>query len=268
MLRKTFIALAAASFLLGTIPLLAQPPQDQRGTQMQTRPQREGGERLGTGTMRGQRRIAPGQERPGVGIVTEEDIKSVALAKDESEKKILDVLADMDKNQRRGNMNVPTDDGRLLRMLTETTNAKNVIEIGTSNGYSGIWFAMALRKTEGKLTTYEIDEGRAKLARENFKRADVEKYITLVMGDAHENVLKLDDTPIDIIFLDADKDGYIDYLEKLFPKIRPGGLIIAHNMNTRQADPKFLKAIKEDKRLDTLFVYTEGSGVAVMLKKR
>ena len=72
------------------------------------------------------------------------DITSEPLAKDAAEKKILAVLDDMDKNQRRGMMNVPKPDGRLLRLLVETTNAKQVVEIGTSNGYSGIWMALAL----------------------------------------------------------------------------------------------------------------------------
>jgi len=139
--------------------------------------------------------------------------KSTAQPKDDAEKKILDVLGDLHENQRRGMMNVPVDDGRLLRMLTETIGAKHVVEIGTSNGYSGIWFMLALRTTGGKLTTYEIDEGRAKLARENFKRAGVEHLVTLVMGDAHKEIVKLKE-PIDILFLDADKTGYIDYLDK------------------------------------------------------
>lgn len=188
-------------------------------------------------------------------------------AKDEAEQKILDVLADLNENQRRGNMNVPEKDGRLLRLLTETVGAKHVVEIGTSNGYSGIWFCLALRKTGGKLTTYEIDADRAALARENFKRAGVAKYITLIEGDAHEEVKKLEGS-IDILFLDADKKGYIDYLEKLLPNVRPGGLILGHNMNRRQADPRFVKAITTNPDLETLFMHMQGTGIAVTLKKR
>ena len=188
-------------------------------------------------------------------------------AKDAAEKKILDVLADLDQNQRRGNMNVPVEDGRLLRLLTESTNAKHVVEIGTSNGYSAIWFCLALHTTDGKLTTFEIDEGRAALARENFKRADVEGMVTLVMGDAHEMVKQIKE-PIDILFLDADKAGYVDYLNKLLPKIKPGGLIIAHNMNQRQADPRFVEAIGTNKELETLYVHMDRAGVSITMKKR
>jgi len=189
------------------------------------------------------------------------------LAKDDGEKKIIDVLQDMLENQRRGMMNVPPEDGRLLRVLTETIGAKHVVEIGTSNGYSGIWLCLALRTTEGKLTTHEIDEGRAAPARENFKRAGVDDIVTLVMGDAHETVTNIKE-PIDLLFLDADKTGYIDYLSKLLPVVRPGGLIVAHNMNTRQADPDYVEAITTNPDLETIFLHMDAAGVGVTMKKR
>lgn len=196
------------------------------------------------------------------------EVKTELQAKDESEKKILGVLADLDKNQRRGMMNVPVQDGRLLRLLAESTGARHVVEVGTSNGYSGIWFCLALRKTGGKLTTHEIDEGRAKLARENFKRAGVAEMVTLVFGDAHENVTKIKD-PIDLVFLDADKAGYVDYLKKLLPLVKPGGLIVAHNVRGQSGSMKpFLDAINTDKNLETLYLHMYGTGVSVSMKKR
>jgi predicted O-methyltransferase YrrM len=164
-------------------------------------------------------------------------------------------------------MNVPPEDGRLLRLLAEAVGARHVVEVGTSNGYSGIWFCLALRTTGGKLTTYEIDQRRAALARENFKRAGVDGMVTLIEGNAHEEVPKLKE-PIDVIFLDADKEGYIDYLQKLLPLLRPGGLVLAHNMTTRQADPRYVKAITTNPDLETLFLHMDRSGVGVTLKKR
>ncbi|MFH1265784.1 MAG: hypothetical protein ABIK89_08645, partial [Planctomycetota bacterium] len=74
--------------------------------------------------------------------------------------------------------------------------------------------------------------------------------------------------PIDILFLDADKEGYIDYLEKLVPLIRPGGLIIAHNMSPRMADKPYLDAITKDPNLETSFLLMERAGIGVTLKKR
>jgi caffeoyl-CoA O-methyltransferase len=164
-------------------------------------------------------------------------------------------------------MNVPMEDGRLLRLLAEMSNAKHVVEIGTSNGYSGLWLLLGLRTTGGKLTTYEIDSYRASLARENFKRAGVDSIVTIVEGDAHEEVPKLKEQ-IDILFLDADKEGYIDYLNKLLPLVRPGGLVVAHNMNVGQADPRYVKAITTDPDLETIFLHMDAAGVGVTMKKR
>src|SRR5438128_10099624 len=110
--------------------------------------------------------------------------------------------------------NVPAVDGKMLRLLTEALNAKHVIEIGTSTGISGMWFCMALKKTGGKLTTFELDAGRAALARAHFEKAGVDRLVTLVEGDAHQNITKLRG-PVDVVFIDAEKDGYLDYLKKL-----------------------------------------------------
>ena len=187
-------------------------------------------------------------------------------ATDTSEKRILKVLEEMD-SERSGMMNVSKADGKLLRMLVAMVNAKHVVEIGTSNGYSSIWMALAVRRTGGRITTFEIDEGRAKLARRNWKRAGVTPLMTLVMGDAHEKVKSLQG-PIDVPFLDADKSGYVDYLAKLLPKIRPGGLILAHNMVYPKPDPRFIKAITTNPALETHFLLMNGAGMGVTLKKR
>jgi caffeoyl-CoA O-methyltransferase len=188
--------------------------------------------------------------------------------KDDTETKILEILKDMYENQRRGMMNVPTDDGRLLRMLVEMSGAKQVVEIGTSNGYSGLWMCLGLRKTGGKLTTYEIDAGRAKLARENIERAGMSELIELVEGDAHKEILKLKGG-IDIVFLDADKEGYVDYLDKLLPLLRPGGLIIAHNVRSHgNSMQPFLDAVSSKPELETLFLHMHAAGVGVTMKKR
>ena len=216
-------------------------------------------------------RMRPGGMRPGRGRPRPGEagasFESSPVPKTDAEKKILGVLEDMYRNQRRGMQNVSPQDGRLLRLLTEALGAKHVVEVGTSNGYSGIWLCLALQATGGKLTTFEIDARRAKLARENFRRAGVDRIVTLVEGDAHKEVPKLNE-PIDLVFLDADKEGYIDYLKKLLPLVRPGGLVTAHNMSGRQADPRYVKAITTDPNLETIFLHMQGAGVGVTLKKR
>ena len=207
----------------------------------------------------------PSRRGPGGG--GEALFSSRTVPKNDREKAILAVLEDVDRNQRRGSMSVPADDGRLLRILAESTDAKHVVELGTSIGYSGLWFCMALESTGGRLTTFEIDEERAATARENFKRAGVDNRVTLVLGDAHEKVVDVEG-PVDLVFLDADKQGYLDYLEKLLPKVRPGGLIVAHNMSRRQADADYVEAITGSPELETLFISAGASGIGVSMKKR
>jgi predicted O-methyltransferase YrrM len=192
----------------------------------------------------------------------------LTIPKDQTEQKILAVLDDMNQNQRRGMMNIQPEDGRVLRMLTEATGAENVVEIGTSNGYSGIWFCLALKKTGGQLTTHEIDERRASLARENFKRAGVDDIVTLVMGDAHETVTRIEES-IDILFLDADKSGYMDYLDKLLPLVREGGLILAHNTTNSGGEMQdYINAVTTNPALETIFIHQARQGMGITLKKR
>ncbi|NLX20061.1 MAG: O-methyltransferase [Phycisphaerae bacterium] len=186
----------------------------------------------------------------------------------EGEKMILTVLDELWEKEREGMLNIPPSDGHILRLLTEATNAQHVVEIGTSNGYSGIWFCLALRTTGGKLTTHELDPARADLARRNFERAGVDSLVTLVEGDAHKQVTKLTQ-PIDILFLDADKAGYVDYLNKLLPLVRPGGLILAHNTTDCGSQLQdYVKLVTNHPELETIFLREQDRGISVTLKKR
>jgi caffeoyl-CoA O-methyltransferase len=201
-------------------------------------------------------------QRPDSESVAPKNAQSPPLAQTESETRILKTI---DEIVRAGELyaNVPVADGRMLRLLTEAANAKNVAEIGTSTGISGLWFCMALEKTGGKLTTFELDPRRAALARSHFERAGVDHLVTIVEGDAHNNVLKLKD-PLDLVFIDADKSGYTDYLKKLLPLVRPGGLILAHNVDMV---PDYIKVVTSNPALETVY-YTQGNQLAVTLKKR
>jgi caffeoyl-CoA O-methyltransferase len=192
-------------------------------------------------------------------------LKNPPLAKTAAEKKILAVLNDIKTGPWMAN--VDTLHGRLLRILTEAVNAQRVVEIGTANGYSGLWICLGLITTGGKLITHEIDPDRAALARANFKRAGVENIVTVVEGDAHETVTRLKE-PIDILFIDADKPGYPDYLHKLLPLVRPGGLILADNVSRPSPSPQFLKAITTDPNLETVFLNMQSTGISLTVKKR
>jgi predicted O-methyltransferase YrrM len=184
------------------------------------------------------------------------------VAKTAAEKKILAEMGRMVKDNELY-LSVPREDGEALWVLTEAADAKRVAEIGTSTGYSGLWFCMALTATGGHLTTFEINHQRATEALQHFKEAGVADRVTLIEGDAHQNVLKLKG-PIDVVFIDADKDGYFDYLKKVLPLVRPGGLILAHNIDMA---PGYVRAVTTNPDMQTIF-YMQGRGLSVTLKKQ
>jgi caffeoyl-CoA O-methyltransferase len=210
-------------------------------------------------TKQGRGRGGPGPAEAG------SDLSKPPLPKDDGERKILEALDRARQGQRYAN--VSTADGRLLRQLTEAVGARRVVELGTSTGESGLWFAMALRKTGGRLYTHDIDPGRIAVARENFKRAGVEDLITIVEGDAHQTAPR-NTEPIDVLFIDAEKEGYDAYLKELLPRVRPGGLILAHNMRRPAPNPRYVEAITTSPDLDTSFVLMDGAGLGITLKKR
>jgi predicted O-methyltransferase YrrM len=192
-------------------------------------------------------------------------LENPPVAKTEAEKRILSVLDEVRKGPWMAN--VDTLHGRLLWILTEAINAKNVVEIGTSNGYSALWICLGLQATGGKLITHELDPQVAELARKNFRKAKVDCLVTVVVGDAHETITKLTE-PIDILFIDADKPGYPDYLNKLLPLVRPGGLILADNVRRPSPSPEFLRAITTNPNLETVFLNMQSTGISLSVKKR
>lgn len=181
------------------------------------------------------------------------------------ERRILAVIEDVYRNHRY--LSVPQEDGRLLRLLAESIGARHVVELGTSTGYSGLWLLLALSRTGGRLTTFEVDRGRHLMARGNFEHAGLLPLATLVLGDAHVEAAKLKQ-PIDLLFLDADKEGYLAYLRRLGPLVRPGGLIAAHNMASPPPDPRYVEAVTMDPTLETIFLNMHDAGLGVSLKKR
>ena len=178
------------------------------------------------------------------------------------------LLSELHRFGRRNNMlNVQPQDGRLLQMLVRMSGAKSVLEIGTSNGVSAIWMALALKQTGGRLTTLEIDSDRAKLARENFAKAGVADRIELVEGDAFQTLKTLTAT-YDLLFIDAVKPEYKDYLDMIYSRIAKGGIIVAHNAVQSAALMRdYLDHVQNHPELDTVILSTGSDGVALSYKK-
>lgn len=169
--------------------------------------------------------------------------------------------------QHEGNMwNVSPAEGAFLRDLAAKVQAKRALEIGTSNGYSGIWIAMGLRPTNGHLLTLEIDEGRARLAEENFRAAGVDSTVTLKLGDALHEVPKLQG-PFEFVFIDAWKQDYVKYLNMVLPLVPSGGVIVAHNVtDLRDELLDFIHAVQTNPQLQTTIQNPGPGGFSVSYK--
>jgi caffeoyl-CoA O-methyltransferase len=118
--------------------------------------------------------------------------------------------------------------GKFLEMISKLLNPAYILEIGTFLGYSALCLAKGL-KPGGELHTLEIDEKSAAIARENFRKSKTENKIILHTGKALELLNELD-KPWDLVFIDADKTGYINYYNALLPKLKSGCLIMADNV--------------------------------------
>lgn len=128
-------------------------------------------------------------------------------------------------------INVSASEGKLLHMLVLISGAKRILEIGTLGGYSGAWLARAL-PADGRLISLEIDSHHADVARRNLERSGVADKVEVRVGPALETLARMEAEgmePFDLVFIDADKDGYVDYLHKTVPLTREGGLILGDN---------------------------------------
>jgi predicted O-methyltransferase YrrM len=166
-------------------------------------------------------------------------------------------------------LNVPESDGRLLHELILKHKYTRALEIGTSTGHSTVWMAWALAKTGGRLITVEIDPERHREALANFKEAGLASYIDARLGDAHEIVPALPG-PFDVVFSDADKDWYKNYLVAVWPKLVPGGCFTAHNVSGRGAGPgiaEFLAHLKTLPGAQTTIDRSSNAGLSITFKQ-
>ena len=180
---------------------------------------------------------------------------------------------------------VSANQGKLLMLLAKSCGAKHILEIGTLGGYSTIWLGRAL-PAAGKLISLEYSAKHAEVARANIKRANLEKAVEVRVGAAIETLPKLasEGLKFDFIFIDADKEGYCDYLDWSLKLSHPGTLIIADNVVRDGAvvDPKsqdemvqgiqrFNKKLAAEKRVEATAIQVVGSkgydGLAFALVK-
>jgi predicted O-methyltransferase YrrM len=166
-------------------------------------------------------------------------------------------------------INVSPNQGRLLYLLAKIAGARRALEVGTLGGYSTTWLARAL-PADGLLVTLELESRHAEVARRSLVRAALAPAIDIRVGPAAESLrdlIRAATAPFDLIFLDANKSGYVEYLNLALELSRPGTLILADNvirhglvLNPHPADPNdagakaFNEAIARHPRLESLIL--------------
>ena len=132
---------------------------------------------------------------------------------------------------------ITPDTGIFFSILLKAIGASRVLEIGTSSGYSTLWFADALMSTPGKemrpsIVTIEASPTKARWARDNFKKAGIDSITTVIEGEALRALRRLrrEHQKFDFVFIDADKENTTSYFDLVLPMVRPGGIIAADNM--------------------------------------
>jgi predicted O-methyltransferase YrrM len=125
-------------------------------------------------------------------------------------------------------LNLEPDTAQLVDILARNGRRTRLLELGTSNGYSTIWLARAMRATGGRIVSIERDAGKQAQAEANLRRAGLREFVDLRLGDATELVGELAG-PFDCVFFDADRRSYPQQLALLLPKLTPDVLLLADN---------------------------------------
>jgi len=158
-----------------------------------------------------------------------------------------EILGELEKTQKEF-WNVSRTTGLLLNTLVKSSGVKSALEIGTSNGYSGIWISKALQATGGKLTTIEYFDKRQSIAIENFKKCGVLDIVRTLQGSAIKILKALSsDEKFDFVFIDANKAEYSEYFELVKPHLTEKALVVADNITTHPDKVQtFIDAVDSD----------------------
>ncbi len=192
----------------------------------------------------------------------------------------LEIQSTLEKSKQ---VNIPSEDrmlaitketGELLNMILRLKNAKNILEVGMSTGYSTIWCAEAISEQSGKIITIEQNQSKIKRAKENFQKAGVMDTITIKKGLAMQILTELNLQQrfrdfFDFVLIDADKENVIEYFDLIFPMVSVGGVIITDNMlypeKFREDMKKFSDYLKKNPNLRTI-TSPIGNGEEITIK--
>lgn len=192
----------------------------------------------------------------------------------------LEIQSTLEKSKK---VNIPSEDrmlaitketGELINMILRLKNAKNMLEVGMSIGYSTIWCAEAIYEQSGKIITIEKKQNKIKRAKENFQKAGVMDIITIKNGLAIQILTELNLQQkyrnfFDFVLIDADKESVIEYFDLIFPMVSVGGVIVTDNMlypeKFRKDMKKFSDYLKKNPKLWTI-TSPIGNGEEITIK--
>ena len=148
---------------------------------------------------------------------------------------------------------IPPETGKFLAIMASNSPVGNLIEVGTSAGYSTMWLSLAAKLRDQKVLTFELMEEKIKLAKETFKVGKIEEWVDLREGDALQNLDSIEN--VAFCFLDCEKEMYFDVYKKIIPKMVPGGLLVCDNaINHSVTLEPMMKFAESDERVDCILV--------------
>jgi predicted O-methyltransferase YrrM len=157
------------------------------------------------------------------------------------------------------------DSGRFLYVLALAKQAKSIVEVGTSHGYSTLWLAAAAKVNGGRVLTCDKRPERIAAARQNFADADLADVIEILEGDARDT-LRGRSEPVDLLFIDAEKSLYETFFDVVYPRLVKGGLVVADNAVSHQDELEdYISYVENHPNLESAMVPI-GRGLEVSVK--
>jgi predicted O-methyltransferase YrrM len=164
--------------------------------------------------------------------------------------------------------NVEPPTAELLGVLIRATNARHILELGTSNGYSTIWLADAAEMTGGGVVSVDTDPSRTALARQNLERAGLGSRVELRTEDAATALANAPDGELEFLFLDAERPAYRDYVGDLVRVLAPGGVLAVDNVISHAHELEQFTSLIEAIPSLTQTVVATGAGVRLAVHER
>ncbi len=164
-------------------------------------------------------------------------------------------------------LNITPDTGAFLALLVRATRARRVLEIGTSNGYSTLWLADAVRSLDGRIVTVEKSRAKSEMARANFARAGLAAWIEPQLIDAGDYLTAQPPASFDFVFLDSNRGEYVGWWRDLQRALAPGGMMVVDNAVSHAGElQEFTAAVRAASDYLTALVPV-GKGELLILKE-